>query len=125
MNAIFIERGNGFAKVGDYVAGRDQLYRITGALGPIWTDGERGNYCHCEVEEVDWNDCPEVDEFRGLIVIEEGKVGLSDLDRAAQAYDAELDQEDAIENERAAWQATNANELSADERLTLLFGKTR
>lgn len=67
MNAIFIEQGNGFPDVGDYVSSNDQLYMISGALGPIQTDGPRGNYCHCEVEEVDWDECDESDEFPGLI----------------------------------------------------------
>lgn len=69
MNAIFIEQGNGFPDVGDYVSGPDQLYRITGHLGRIQTDDPRGNYCDCEVEEVDWAECDEECEFPGLIEV--------------------------------------------------------
>lgn len=69
MNAIFIEQGNGFPDVGDYVSGPDQLYMITGQFGCIQTDDPRGNYCHCEVEEVDWDECQDYDEHPGLIEV--------------------------------------------------------
>ena len=52
------ERGNGFADVGDYVAGDDgQVYRVVVVGSRIETQGcGAGNLCSCIVEDADWDD---------------------------------------------------------------------
>jgi hypothetical protein len=58
MEAKIIEKGNGFAKVGQYVANANHdLFRVVDISGPIHTgrDG-RGNYTYAEVELADWAD---------------------------------------------------------------------
>lgn len=64
------ERGNGFPSVGDYVSGEDgTLYRVLSAGSTIHTTGGRSNWITAQVEECDWSDCDEGDEFQASVEI--------------------------------------------------------
>lgn len=62
--AKIIERGNGLAGAGDYVAGDDgEVYTVTKVVGPIHTGAPgEGNYVYAEVELADWSDVDDDNE---------------------------------------------------------------
>jgi len=62
MQAKIIERGNGYADVGDYVSGDDgEVYTVVSFRGPIFTGGA-GNFMHATVELADWADVTDDNE---------------------------------------------------------------
>lgn len=62
------EQGNGFPRVGDFVASSDQLYCIVSIDSPIHTDaGAKGNYIYATVASADWFACAEGDEFAARV----------------------------------------------------------
>lgn len=69
LPATIHERGNGFPKVGAYVAGDGQLYRVVaiehaGRIQQSRNAGDgRSNWIHATVTPVDWSDCADGDEF--------------------------------------------------------------
>lgn len=76
MKATIHEMGNGLPEVGDYVAGADgsatYLYRVESIDSRIQTSakGSGGaNWVFATVEQVDWSDCAEGDEFPARVVV--------------------------------------------------------
>lgn len=69
MDAKIIEHGNGFPDVGDYVSDGDQLYRVLSTGTTIHTTGMRGNWVTAQVEEADWDDCAERDQFTATVEV--------------------------------------------------------
>lgn len=69
LDAKIEERGNGFPRPGQYVATDGDLYRVVELTGPIETTGVRGNWMRAKVEEADWSDCAEGDEFPAAVVL--------------------------------------------------------
>lgn len=69
--ATIHERGNGFPDEGAYVPGEGLLWRVVRIEGRICTgNSSKGgsNYVYAEVEEAEWEDCPEEDEFPAEVV---------------------------------------------------------
>lgn len=73
-NATIHEMGNGLPGDRDlpcYVAGEGLLWRVVRIEGRICTGNSakgEANYVHAEVEEADWDDCDEGDEFPARVV---------------------------------------------------------
>lgn len=70
INATIREMGNGFPSEGDYVSGEGILWRIVRLEGRICTGNSsagEGNYVYAVVEEADWDDCSEADEFTAYV----------------------------------------------------------
>jgi len=71
-----IEQGAGFSgvRVGAYIAGDGELYRVTQVGSGIYTDEGRGNYVQGMVEHADWDACPECDVVQALVVLDNAAV---------------------------------------------------
>jgi hypothetical protein len=87
MKATIHEMGNSLPTAGDYASSSDQLYLIESIDSRIQT-GEAGsgvaNYVYATVEPVEWDECPEGDEFPARVEIEaEADDPASDWDRGA------------------------------------------
>lgn len=76
FNGRIVEMGNGLPDVGDYVGGGGYLYRVLD-IGRTETGRSpgAGAWCLARLELVDWEDCPEGDEFpaRADIDADEGE----------------------------------------------------
>jgi len=64
------ERGNGFPDAGSYVPGDDgSLYRVVSIEGRIHTaNNGAANWIRSSVEQVEWDDCDEADEFPAMVI---------------------------------------------------------
>lgn len=73
MNVIIEERNAGFPDTGRYVPGDDgNLYEVVCITSRIMTHDPlsgRPNYVKAQVNLADWDDCPEGEEFPGMVVI--------------------------------------------------------
>lgn len=80
MRGVLVEHGNGFPRPGAYVLGIDGwLYRVLSTTDHILTDepgSGRGSRMHCEVERVDWSDCPEGDEHSARVELPGQRAGI-------------------------------------------------
>lgn len=70
-SARLIEQGNGFPRVGDYVAGGSDLYRVVAVDTSIQTTGLRGNWIGADVVAADWDDCDESDVHSARVELDE------------------------------------------------------
>lgn len=88
MKATIHEMGNGLPTAGDYVASPDSLYLVESIDSRIQTGGAGSgvaNYVYASVEPVEWDECPEGDEFPARVTLE------ADDDDDAPGADCELD----------------------------------
>jgi len=71
MKATIEERGNGFPTAGDYVPGDGQLYRVVSIDTRIETGSAAGcaNWVRATVEEAEWDDCPEGEEYPASVIV--------------------------------------------------------
>jgi len=67
-----IEQGAGFSgvRVGAYIAGGEELYRVTQVWSGIGTGDYRGNYVGAMVEHADWDDCEDEDVVQAMVVLD-------------------------------------------------------
>lgn len=84
---VIEERGNGFPGPGAYVPGDNgSLYRVVSSDGRIETGETAGasNWIRARVVPVNWSDCPEGQEFRAIVILDEGQ-NVSPLPRQSKA----------------------------------------
>ena len=72
MDATIHEAGNGLPVAGDYVPGNDGNLYLVLSVGRIETGRSpgAGDWCTAEVEDADWDDCDEGDEFPAEVRIQ-------------------------------------------------------